>query len=239
MLAYTPGETIVHRLDPRSKILFQIGFAIAAFARPTWPWLGAVTLLGVCCVLLAGLSIRRALRAYWFVLLVLALGPVLAAVTLGSPWLRVEPALDSLRSVARVVPVLFVSAAFIYSTPVRETRGAIPHSIPGRVGQLLGVGVALTVRFIPVVRRDLHNIRSAIAVRGGDSRSVRDRAGRISTLSVVRALDHADRLSLALQARCFAWNPTLPKLEFTRIDYPVLACSLLLALTPLLWRVRF
>ena len=235
MLTYTPGETLAHRLDPRGKLAVQFAFAIAVFAGPAVPWLPAMLALAVGCLLLAGLSVWRALRAYWVVLLVLSLGPVLGAVTLGPPWIQPERGLDSLRSVARVVPVLFVSAAFVHSTPVRETRAAIQRTVPGRFGQLLGVGVALTFRFIPVVREDLRRIREAVLARGGERRPLRDRAGRITTLALARSMARADRLSVALQARCFAWNPTLPRLSFAPVDYAVLVLAAGLALSPLLW----
>ncbi len=234
MLTYSPGETIVHRLDPRSKLCFQLGFAIAAFGSPTIPRLFGLFAVGFAVVWLAGFTVRRALRAYWFVLLVLALGPLIAAVTIGSPWLRLDPALASLRSVTRIVPIILVSAAYIHATPIRDTRAAVQRTVPGKAGQLLGVGVALTFRYVPVLREDLRQIQEAISVRGGDSRSVRDRAGRIATLSLARAIGRSDQLAVALQARCFAWNPTLPRLSFSRMDYLVVLCSVLLAVTVLL-----
>lgn len=233
MLTYEPGASLAHRLDPRTKLAFQAGFAIAVFAHPTVPWLIAMFGLGLSSLAAAHLSPVRALRGYWFVLLVLAVGPVVGGFTLGPPWFRVEPALRSLRSVGRVVPVVLVSAAFVHSTPVRDTRAAIQRTVPGRFGQLLGVGVALTFRFLPVVRRDVDRIREAIRARGGEERSLRDRASRIATLSASRALDRSDRLAVALRARCFAYNPTLPRLRFSRLDYPVLALSVLLALSAL------
>jgi len=233
MLTYEPGDSLAHRLDPRTKVAFQVGFAIAVFARPTPGWLAAMLGVGLLALVAARLSPLDALRAYWFVLLVLAFGPLVGGVALGPPWFRVDPALDSLRAVARVVPVLLVSAAFVRSTPVRDTRAAIQRTVPGRPGQLLGVGVALTFRFVPVVRADVRRVREAVRVRGGESRSLRDRASRIVTLSLVRALARADRLAVALQARCFAYNPTLPRLAFSRLDYPVLALAVLLAVTPL------
>jgi len=233
MLTYEPGRTVAHRLDPRSKIAFQLGFAVAVFAAPTVEWLAAAIVVGVLCPLAARLSPLRALRAYWFVFLVLAVGPVVGGVALGPPWFRIAPALESLRAVARVVPVLLVSAAFVHSTPVRDTRAAIQRTVPGRPGQLLGVGVALTVRFIPVVRADVGRLRDAIRARNGDTRSLRDRVSRLATLSVLRALARSDRLDTALRARCFAYNPTLPALGFGRLDYPVLAASLALVLSPL------
>jgi biotin transport system permease protein len=51
----------------------------------------------------------------------------------------------------------------------------------------------------------------------------------VATAGLRRAFARADRLALALRARCFAWNPTLPALGFGSVDYLVLAGSLALA----------
>lgn len=225
MLTYTPGETLSHRLDPRTKLGFQFAFALVAFTASTAPYLAGLFVVGIGCLRLADLSIRAVLRAYWLVVLILALGPVLAAVTLGPPWLRLAPAIVSLRSVARIVPILFVSAAYIHTTPIRGTRAAIQRTIPGRPGQLLGVGVALTFRYVPVVRADFQGVRDATRARNGDTRSLWERSQRLTVLLLGRALRRSDQLAVALQARCFAWNPTLPRLQFSRLDIPVWVLS--------------
>ncbi|MEF8814712.1 MAG: energy-coupling factor transporter transmembrane protein EcfT [Halovenus sp.] len=234
MVRYTPGRTLAHRLDPRTKLCFQAGFAVAVFSRPTPLWLAGMTVVALLVLVVAGASLRRTLRAYWFVLLFLALGPVIAALTLGPPWVDIDRAAGSALAVARVVPILLVSGAYVHATPIRDTRAAVQRTVPGRAGRLLGVGMGLTFRFVPVVREDVRRVRDAVLARGGRDRPFRDRVSRIATLSVVRALDRRDRLAVALRARCFAWNPTLPRLAFERADYPVLALSVVLALTPLL-----
>lgn len=233
IVQYTPGETLVHRLDPRSKLAFQFGFAIAAFASTDPRWQAAVMALAVGCLWTAGLSVRRVLRTYWIVLAFLGLLVLVSGLTIGSPWFRRGQALDSLLAVGRVVPILFVSAAFVYATPVRDTRAAIQQTIPGRFGRLLGVGVGLTFRFLPVIRRDVTRLREAIKARGGDARPFHDRVGRLALLATGRAISRSETLSLALQARCFAWNPTLPALRYRFADYAVLGVALALALAPL------
>jgi biotin transport system permease protein len=50
-----------------------------------------------------------------------------------------------------------------------------------------------------------------------------------------RAFARADRFALALRARCFAWNPTLPELRFGPADYATLAAAAALAATALPW----
>lgn len=234
MIGYQPDDRLAHRLDPRSKLAFQFGFAIAAVTHVSTAGLLASLGLSLVALRAAGLSARRVLGSYRVVLLILLLGPTLAGLRFGSPWIAVGPALDSARSVARVVPVLLVGAGYVRSTPVRDTRAAIQWAVPGRPGALLAVGVGLTVRFLPLLRADVARRREAIAVRGGERRPVRDRAGRLALLSVRRALDRATVLSAALRARCFAYNPTLPVLAFETVDGPVIGVALLLALSPLL-----
>ncbi|WP_436927415.1 energy-coupling factor transporter transmembrane component T family protein [Halosimplex amylolyticum] len=238
MLTYEPGDSLAHGLDPRAKLAVQFGVAIAVFAYPTLRGFAVGGTVALAALAAGRLSPVRVLRAYRVVFLFLAVGPLVGGLALGDPWFRPAGAADSLRSVARVVPVVFVSAVYVRTTPVRETRAAIQRLLPGRVGRLFGVGVGLVFRFFPVVLGDLRAVRTAVRARGGEQRGLRDRVRRILARGLQRSLLRADRLTLALRARCFAWNPTLPALRFRRRDYLVaglgaaLACSPLLALVP-------
>jgi biotin transport system permease protein len=132
------------------------------------------------------------------------------------------------------VPVLLVSAAYVRTTPVRESRAALQRLVPGKAGRVLGAGVAIVIRFFPVLLADLRRIREAIAARLGEKRPLRGRMRIVALSGVTRAFDRADRLSLALRARCFAWNPTLPSLAFRRRDGALVVLSLALAFSSLL-----
>ncbi|MCU4973029.1 energy-coupling factor transporter transmembrane protein EcfT [Halobacteria archaeon AArc-m2/3/4] len=232
MLTYEPDDTLAHRLDPRSKLAVQIGFAIAALAHTTPAGLVASTLLAGAILVTTRVPLWRTLWAYRFALVVLAAGPLVTMVSLGSPWVEpsdgVGPALASYRALL----VLLVSAAYVRSTPIRDSRAAIQRTIPGKPGRLLSTGVALVFRFLPVLQRDLRTIRDAMAARLGTERSALERASTIGILGLSRAFTRADRLALAMQARCFSWNPTLPHLSFSRLDVPafVLASALVLSL---------
>lgn len=234
MLTYEPGDTVAHGLDPRAKLAVQFGTAVAIFSVPTAAGFTVVGAVAVGALAAGRLSPVRVVRAYWAVFLFLAVGPLLGGLTLGAPWFRVDGALDSLRAIARVVPVVFVSAVYVRSTPVRETRAAIQWLLPGRVGRLFGVGVGLVFRFFPVVLGDLRSVRTAVRARGGEQRPLRDRVRRVLARGLQRSLRRADRLTLALRARCFAWNPTLPALRYRRRDYLVTVLGVALASAPLL-----
>ena len=234
MLAYEPDTTLAHRLDPRSKLAFQMGFAVAALARTTPSALAVLTVVTALVLMAARVSLFRALYAYRFALLLLGIAPLISMLVLGPPWIDpvagIVPALASYR----VLLILLVSAAYVRSTTVRDSRVAIQRTVPGKTGQLLGIGVALVFRFLPVIWRDLRTIRDASSARLGDQRSLVDRMGRLGTLGLGQAFRRADRLALALEARCFAWNPTLPRLSCSRLDFPIFVVALFLFLSPLL-----
>lgn len=234
MVTYEPGSSLAHSFDPRAKLAFQLGFAVAAFGRGSVPGLAAVTIVALAALAAARLSPVRALVAFRFPLLLLALSPVFAAVRLGSPWVDPAAAVDPALASYRVVPILLVSAAYVRTTPVRESRAALQRVVPGKAGRVLGAGTAIAVRFFPVLLADLRRIREAMTARLGDERPLRDRMRMIALAGVTRAFDRADRLSLALRARCFAWNPTLPALRFRRRDVALSLAAGLLTLSPLI-----
>ena len=221
-LSYVPGDSLAHRLDPRSKLLVQTGFAVAAYAYTTPRGLAGLTLLAVGFLRLAGGG-PRDVWTYRFALPVLALAPLVAGATLGAPWFRLDRAATTGLASYRVLLILVVAAGYVRSTPVRESRAALQRAVPGRVGQFLGVGVALVFRFLPLLKRDLLTAREAIRARGGDALPVRDRMRLVAVAGINRAFGRADRLGTALNARCFAWNPTLPRLALGRADAAALA----------------
>ncbi|WP_266079159.1 energy-coupling factor transporter transmembrane component T family protein [Haladaptatus caseinilyticus] len=227
-LAYRATGSFAEGLDPRVKLLFQTAFAFAAFAHTTPRGLAMLSALVAAVFFWAGTPPFWVIREFRYVFPFLLGGPLFATLTLGPPWIVpgkiVAPALASYR----VCLVLCVSAAYVRTTPVRESRAAIQWLVPGRAGQFLGMGVAFVFRFFPVLQSDLRAIREAMKSRLGEKRALTERMEIIGSAGLTRAFSRADTFSLALRARCFAWNPTLPLLSVSRSDVPIfcLVCVL-------------
>jgi biotin transport system permease protein len=234
VVSYTPGSTVGHALDPRSKLAVQAGFAIAAFAHTTPRGLLALTAVALAILASARLSPLAVLRDLWFVFPFLLIAPLLEGATLGAPWFVPADAVFPALAGYRVILVLLVSAAYVHTTPTRESRAAVQWLVPGRPGQVLGMGVAFVFRFVPVLIADVTRARDAMHARLGTERPLRERMSIVATNGLNRAFARADALALALRARCFAWNPTLPRLTFTRWDVVACAIAGVLAVTPLL-----
>jgi biotin transport system permease protein len=88
------------------------------------------------------------------------------------------------------------------------------------------MGVAFVFRFLPVIRDDIGRLRDAHRARLGTERSVPERMTLLVIAAFNRALERADRFSLALRARCFSWNPTLPELRFSRGEWAVMGVAI-------------
>jgi len=220
MITYTAGDTPIHRLDPRSKLFVQAAVAVAAFAHTTPRGLAGLTafVLGVCW--LAATPLFASLRSYRAFLPFLVAAPLVEGATLSAPWFVPADAVTPALASYRVLLLLLVSTAYIRTTRVRESRAAIQWLLPGRAGVVLGAGVGFVLRFLPLLRDDLASIRSAVDARLGSQRSLRERIRLIGVTGLRRVFARADRFALALQARCFAWNPTLPPLTATWRDVP-------------------
>jgi len=234
VLRYDPGDSFAHALDPRAKLAVQFAFAASAFAHTTVA--GLVVLTAVTGIVLYGArtSPVSTLRELWVLLPVLVVGPLLQGLTLSAPYFSVAEARFPALAAYRTLLVLLVAAAYVRTTPVRDSRAAVQRTMPGKSGQFLGTGVAFVFRFLPVLRRDLSRIRDASRARLGDRRRLDERMRLVALGGLNRAFSRADSFALALRARCFAWNPTLPALSFSRADLPALALAAALALSVVL-----
>lgn len=222
---YEPGDSPAHRLDPRAKLLVQAGFAAAVFAHTTPRGLAVLTV--VLAGLLAGArtSPVAALGDVRVLVPFLVGAPLLEGAMLSPPYFSPADAVFPALVSYRVLLLILVSAAYVRTTPVRDSRAAVQRLVPGRAGQFLGMGVAFVFRFLPVLRRDLARVREAMAARLAGERALHDRMAIVAVSGLDGAFRRADRLSLALRARCLAWNPTLPALALTRRDVPALVLA--------------
>jgi biotin transport system permease protein len=225
MFGYVPGGTLAHRLDPRTKLAAQLAFALAAFANTNPRGLAVLTVVAGLFLASARLSPVAVLRAYRFVLPFLAAAVLIEGVTLDRPWLTPTEAVPSALASYRILLVVVVGAVYVRTTPARASRAAIQRVVPGKPGRMLGAGVGMVFRFLPLLRRDVAATRDAVAARLGDERPVRERMRVVGAAGLRRAFARSDRLALAMQARCFSWNATLPRIRFGWVDVPGLVVA--------------
>lgn len=230
MGGYHQGDSLVHRLDPRTKLAIQIAFVAAAYAHTEPIPLTILSGVTAAALWLADLRVRAVLSDLRYLIAFLAMAPVLAGAQLGSPWIDPLAAVDSGLSAYRVLLIVVLSLGLVRTTAPREARAAITSLIPGRFGRGLGTGVGLVFRFLPLLRVEALRTRDAMRTRLAERRPLHERIQLLVIVVFARMLQRADRVTLGLRARCLAWNPTSPGLTFTLLDLPagVVAATLLL-----------
>ena len=139
---------------------------------------------------------------------------LLAAGPPGRPWLTVtdQGVRVAALYVCRLALVLALGAAVLRTTVPAAMADAVvsvlsPLRRLGVHGQELGLVLTLALRFLPTLASEVRAVREAQTARGGsvETGPLRLRLKAMESLVVpafAATLRHADRLSLALQARC-------------------------------------
>ena len=74
---FFPGDTIAHRLDPRTKLLLVVLFIVALFQAKGWVAYGVLTLTVAACMTLSHISARNIFKGLKPMIFILALTGVL------------------------------------------------------------------------------------------------------------------------------------------------------------------
>jgi energy-coupling factor transporter transmembrane protein EcfT len=228
--SFQPGTSLLHKLDVRFKLLFLILISLVSLG-------GGFTGLGVLTGLVAGLSIHSRLplksgfkevRFFLIFLVLILLSRMLT--TPGTALIEVKsiaitrPGLMSGVLICwRLVIIALVGFLFVYTTPSSEIKAAVqwflkPAAfIPGkRIATMMG----LIARFIPVILNQAKETTEAQRARCVEyRRNPLNRIVRLGVPLIRRTFEQADRLIVAMEARCYSENRTDPYLSATRTDW--------------------
>ncbi|MBT2575701.1 energy-coupling factor transporter transmembrane protein EcfT [Bacillus sp. ISL-51] len=217
---YVPGSSLIHRLDPRTKLVSIFLFVCIVFLASnvqTYALLGLFT-FGVIALtrvpfgfLLKGLKPIIWIVAFTFLLHIFMTheGPVL--VQFG--WFKVYE--------GGLVQGIFISLRFVYlifmttlltltTTPIEITDGMERLLNPFKKVKLpvheLALMMSISLRFIPTLMEETDKIMKAQMARGADFTSgpVKDRIKAVVPLLVplfVSAFKRAEELAVAMEAR--------------------------------------
>lgn len=240
---YIPGESVVHRMDPRVKIIFIILLNIVILKGGTAAWLMNSAFL-IVLLRLSGLPSRHlitALRPIRILLLLLFLAQLLFVggepIVLLSRW-SVPVTREGLCQGVAVVwefSLLVCLASILTGTSspeelVRALETFLrPLSRIGVPSQDVAVMVSIALRFVPTFLEELERIKEAQMARGarfdagGPIKRVRGAAGLFIPL-LLSFVRRAENLALAMEARGYGrgHRTHLNDFRMSKTDYAVL-----------------
>ncbi len=252
---YYPKESIVHRLDPRSKIILLILYIAAVFcASALWSFLPAAGFV-LLASFLSGIPIRIMLRSIKPLRFILILTFVLnlffmngenILLDLGFARITEEALRTAVLYVLRLIFLVTGSSLLTLTTaPIPLTDGLEYLLRPLKVIRFpaheMAMMMTIALRFIPTLLEEADKIMKAQAARGADfeSGNLMQRAKAMIPLLVplfVSAFRRAGDLAMAMEARCYHGGEGRTKLHVLRMrktDYLALLYGLLLILATL------
>ena len=239
---YFPGNTVVHRLDPRTKLLLIVVFIAALFVAGGWISYAVVTLATAACMMLSHIrpgSIFKGLRPMLIIIVITALLNLFY--TGGTPilpgwrvtWEGVERAVQMM---LRIVLLICGTFLLTYTTsPIALTDGMEMLFAPLKKIKIpvheLTLMMSMALRFIPTLIEETDKIMSAQKARGADFETGRltQRAKALLPILVplfVSAFRRADELAVAMESRCYhggEGRTRMKVLRFARRDFAALA----------------
>ena len=216
---YFPGDTVVHRLDPRTKLLLVIIYIVGLFNSVGWASYAFVILVTVLSMAISKIKPRSALKGLKPLVIIIILTAVLNIFyTDGTPivegwiitWEGIERAvMMSLRIILLIVGTFMLT----YTTsPIALTDGLEIMMGPLKKIKIpvheMSMMMSMALRFIPTLIEETDRIMSAQKARGADfdSGNLFQRAKALLPILVplfVSAFRRADELAVAMESRCY------------------------------------
>ena len=248
---YFPGNTILHRLDPRTKLLCTIAYIVALFlAKHLVSYLLLMAVLaGLILVSKVGAkAVFRGMRPILFIIVFTAVLNLFYTPGQGEPlasfWvfnIYTEGIWAAVFMILRIAMLITCTFLLTYTTsPILLTDGLEDLMNPLKKLRVpvheLAMMMSIALRFIPTLIEETDKIMSAQRARGADFESgglVR-RAKALVPLLVplfLSAFRRADELAVAMECRCYhggEGRTRLRQLKYRPADYFTIAAALII-----------
>ena len=246
---YFPGDTVIHRLDPRTKLIGLVCYIVALFLAKSWWSYGFMTAVLATLAALAHIRPKTLLSGLKpLIFIVIFTGVINLFYGSGEPlvqfWFFKITANGIRNAVFMVLRImLLVCGTFLltYTTsPLQLTDGLEKLFSPLKVIRFpaheLAMMMSIALRFIPTLIEETDKIMSAQKARGADfeNGNLLQRARALLPILVplfVSAFRRADELAVAMESRCYhggEGRTRMKQLKMETRDWAALALGVLL-----------
>ncbi len=248
---YFPGNTLLHRLDPRTKLIGTVAYIVALFLAKHL--VSYLLLLAVLALLIAiskvGLkAIFRGMRPVLIIIVFTGILNLFYTPGTGAPLVRfwifqiyAEGIWSAVYMVLRIAMLITCTFLLTYTTsPILLTDGLERLMNPLKAIRVpvheLAMMMSIALRFIPTLIEETDKIMSAQKARGADfdTGNLMQKAKALVPLLVplfISAFRRADELAVAMECRCYhggEGRTRMRVLRFRAIDTAALAAALAL-----------
>ena len=232
---FFPGASIIHRLDPRTKLVMLVVYIVALFTAQSWISYGIMFAFLAMCIAISHIRLKSIVRGLKPMVVILVLTGVLNVfLTAGETvWLHFWSITVTKEGVVRAVfmisrILMLVAGTFLltYTTsPIALTDGL--ESLMNPLKKLrfpvheISMMMCIALRFIPTLIEETDKIMSAQKARGADfeSGNLMQRVKALVPILIplfAGAFRRADELATAMECRCYHGGEGRTKMKLLR-----------------------
>ena len=239
---FFPGRSVIHRLDPRTKIILATLFIVSVFVANNPVSFLFLTVFTVIMILLSKISLKviiKGVKPIIFIVIFTALINIFLTKGEGAPLFSFWVIEIYTEGIARALMMAFRVILLIVGTSILLTYTTSPISLTDGLESLLSplkvvkvpvhtfaMMMSIALRFIPTLVEETEKIMNAQKSRGADftSGSLVQRGKALIPILVplfVSSFKRAEELATAMECRCYRGDNNrtkLVKLEYKGID---------------------
>lgn len=246
---FFPGDSLLHRLDPRTKVILLFFFLVAIFAASSVASYALLTGLTLALMLASRVPLRMMLRSvkplWWIILFTFVIhlfstpGKELATFWIFT--VTLEGLVQGFLICLRLVLLILLSSLLTFTTSPLKLTDAMERLLSplrrfGVPAHELAMMMTIALRFVPTLIEETDRIMKAQQSRGADFRegSIMKRLRALVPILVplfLSAFRRADDLAMAMEARCYRGGEgrtQMKALQVTGIDYVACGASLVI-----------
>lgn len=221
---FLPANSVVHKLDPRVKILLTIAFIVLVFVCNNFASLLLYAVAVILVMLLTKIKITMYLKSIKALIPIIIFTSILNAIyvktgaVLFTVW-KLTVTVDGVeRAVfmsARILLMILCSSALTYTTTPNDLTDAIERLLSplkyvglGNTVHIMAMMMTIALRFIPLLIEETDKIMNAQKARGADmeSGSILKRVKAMIPILIplfLSAIRRATDLAEAMECRCY------------------------------------
>ncbi|MGN0604444.1 MAG: energy-coupling factor transporter transmembrane component T family protein [Oscillospiraceae bacterium] len=257
---YFPGKSVVHRLDPRFKIIITAIFIVSLFCADNFLGLLISCVFMLISFLISQIPFKLMLKSIKPIIPIIIFTTVLNLFFLDGVTLFkigfIKITYEGLRTsgfmIVRIIALIMGTSLLTYTTsPITLTDAIERLMSPLAKIHLpvheLAMMMTIALRFIPTLIEETDKIMSAQKARGADMESgnLMQRAKALTPILIplfVSAFRRAEELALAMECRCYHGGDgrtRLKELKSTSADYTALGLSFIFLDAVILMNIIF
>ena len=232
---FFPGNSFVHRLDPRTKLLFLIVYIVALFTAVNWISYATILLFLIIVICVSKIPVKSIVSGMKPLIFILVFTGVLnifftAGETVWFSWgvikITKEGLIRAVFMMGRILMLITGTFLLTYTTsPIALTDGLESLLSPLKILHLpvheLSMMMCIALRFIPTLIEETDKIMSAQKARGADfeTGNLIHRVKALVPILVplfISAFRRADELATAMECRCYQGGEGRTKMKLLR-----------------------